>query len=116
MKDLVSDFKRQHTAGTGQKANTRMRSLEARYEAIIQRTAARYRAARKALLSLDPTGDWKNRFLVLDNKDVRPVGKQQGQSEGHRELSWIWLSDPVQGPAADTQGQVDLNEGNHNSS
>lgn len=114
VKDLVSDFKLQHTAGTGQKANTRMRSLEARYEAIIQRTAARYRAARVALHSLDPNGDWKNKFLVLDKKDVRPVGKQKGQSEGHRELSWIWLSDPVQDPAANTQGQVDLNEGKRN--
>ncbi len=67
-----------------------------------------------ALHSLDPNGDWKNKFLVLDKKDVRPVGKQKGQSEGHRELSWIWLSDPVQDPAANTQGQVDLNEGKRN--
>ncbi len=111
VKDLVSDFKAQHTAGTGQKANTRMRSLEARYEAIIQRTAARYRAAREALQSLDPNGDWKNKFLVLDKKDVRPCWKQKGQSEGRRELSWIWLNDPVQGPAADREGQADLNEG-----
>ncbi|KLO04959.1 hypothetical protein SCHPADRAFT_789776, partial [Schizopora paradoxa] len=111
VKDLVGDFKTQHTAGTGQKANTRMHSLLARYENIIQRDASRYRAARAALESLDRDGDWKNKFLVLEKKDVRPIGKKEGPGEGHRETSWIWLNDPLQGAAARAEGNADLNDG-----
>lgn len=65
----------------------------------------RYRAARIALLRLDPDGEWQDRYRELrdeDNhgptldKDDEPMNrcnwrKKKG-GEGFYEVSWIWLT------------------------
>ncbi len=89
---LVFDFQSEHTAGTGQKANTRVRAVQHRYVNLGKFDAARYRVAREVLANLDPGGSWRLRFQELSEGDCRYVGKVRGSSEGHRELSWIWLN------------------------
>ncbi|KAH8106480.1 hypothetical protein DFH11DRAFT_1549960 [Phellopilus nigrolimitatus] len=87
----VLDHKSTHTAGTGTKPNTRMQDLIRRYAGKVHRDAERYRAARKSLLELDPTGNWMRHFYPLRENDVRPpLRTQEFQSEGRRKLSWIW--------------------------
>jgi hypothetical protein len=51
-----------------------------------------YRAAQLALSKLNPSGDWQIRLLPLRSEDVQGPGRGDGESEGRRELSWIWLS------------------------
>ncbi len=104
---LVFDFRAQQTAGTGQKANTRMRALQARYENLVKMDAARYRAARLALCALDPDGEWKVWLQELDDKDIRPIRREKGQSDGRHRLSWIWLAAT---PAARGEGIEGRNE------
>lgn len=97
------DQKMMQTAGTGTRRNTRMQSLIDQYQARKNRDANRYRAARKALMVLDPQGDWKSYLLPLRAEDeVAPFRAQEerkkkrrrtnepGSSEGYRSLSWIW--------------------------
>jgi hypothetical protein len=63
-------------------------------------SAAQYRAAQKALHSLAPfvsKGEsWKGIFLNLLDSDIHgmTVG-EEGESEGHRSLSWIWKQNGV---------------------
>jgi hypothetical protein len=76
-------FHRQKTM-VGQKEGTRAHTLLATYDAKIERLAETYRAARKALESLDPSGElsassingnWTKRFLSLNKDDiVAPTG------------------------------------------
>jgi len=57
----------------------------------------RYLTAYKALLQLDPTGDWQERFLELKDRDNRGPGKEadeEGVGDGSYFRSWIWLSNP----------------------
>lgn len=97
------DQKMMQTAGTGTRRNTRMQSLIDHYQARKTRDANRYRASRKALMVLDPHGDWKSYLLPLRTEDeVAPFRAQEerkkkrrrtnepGSSEGYRTLSWIW--------------------------
>ncbi|KAH8112018.1 hypothetical protein DFH11DRAFT_1512109, partial [Phellopilus nigrolimitatus] len=82
----------------GQRENTRARSVIVQFTSKIALTAERYRAARAALMKLDPNGDWTSRLQPLLVKDVRGIdededgGKKNSkkQSEGRREISWIW--------------------------
>ncbi|KIM73218.1 hypothetical protein PILCRDRAFT_15408 [Piloderma croceum F 1598] len=78
----VFNYKKTHVSGTGQKSNT---------------------PARKALSTLDPDGDWRRRLLPLRPEDIRGPTRQDDESEGRRELTWIWLA----GRAA----QVPVNDG-----
>jgi hypothetical protein len=84
-------------AGFGQRANTRTRSLIQRYWAKVNRCADRYRAARSALVELDPTIDCLIRLQPLEASDIRRPGlnrddeESEDRHEGVRELSWIWL-------------------------
>jgi hypothetical protein len=55
----VFNYKKTHVSGTGQKANTRARTLLSQLTTKTRLIADRYRAARKALLVLDPDGDWQ---------------------------------------------------------
>lgn len=91
------------TAGTGVKPNTRMQSSIAIQNERVDRLVERYQAARKALMQLDPNGEWRKRLLVLRKEDARPPRKAQGQAEGHTTLSWIWLT--RRSTAADTGTQ-----------
>jgi hypothetical protein len=87
--------------GSGQKVNTRTSSIIGRFRDKINRCTERYRAARDALLKLDPCGDWMTRLRVLEPTDVRAPIREEDWSqkefkhvrerEGKRELSWIWM-------------------------
>ncbi|TDL25097.1 hypothetical protein BD410DRAFT_717811, partial [Rickenella mellea] len=90
---------------SGQRASTRARSIIDRFGQKVQRHADRYRAARTALLALDPTGDWQTRLHVLNTGDIRGLGRDDDtnngtgrkkgmptrESEGRRGVSWIWI-------------------------
>jgi hypothetical protein len=89
----LRDYK--HTqVGYRQKANTRARALIARYQEKVNRCADRYRAGWQALQSLDCTGSWTEQFLELKVEDVRPPMRNVDESEGRRQVSWIWMVKP----------------------
>jgi len=77
--------------GASQRAGTRARTLINRFTDKVSRCADRYRAAHDALLALDPKGEWQKCLRQLKKADVRAPGRQEDESEGFRELSWIWL-------------------------
>ena len=88
-------FKKLNISGAGNKPNTRMRTLYNRLQLRIQCAADRYRAARDALVVLDPSGAWKDRFRKLNTADIRGPGRQEDdkvtQTNSRYEMSWIWL-------------------------
>ena len=85
-------FKKLNISGTGNKPNTRIRTLFNRYNQRILRHAGRYRAAREALVNIDPDGDWKVRLQPLNAQDICGLGKDvDDTSHGRFEPSWIWL-------------------------
>ena len=90
----LTNFKKLNVSGTGNKPTTRMRTLHNRMTNKVDRSANRYIAARKALLSLDPSGgDWKDRLRELNKKkDIRGPGRDPDDltSKGRYEISWIW--------------------------
>lgn len=89
----VFNYKKTHVSGSGQRANTRARTLMSQITTKINLFVERYRAARLALTKLDPDGDWQVTLRVLNAEDVRgPARGQDDESEGRRELSWIWLT------------------------
>lgn len=101
--------------GSGQHSNTRARALISRFKNKINRCADRYRAARNALKSLDPTAGWTMRFLELQPDDIRgPEKSDEDESERQRELSWIWLvqhDENVEDPRADaTEEEINTGE------
>ncbi|TDL14821.1 hypothetical protein BD410DRAFT_845699 [Rickenella mellea] len=85
---------------TGQKANTRTRVVIDRFQDKIECHVERYRAARLALVSLDPHGKWATRLLVLNDGDVRGPSRDDGKelsgkdrtSEGRHVPPWIWCA------------------------
>ena len=83
---------KQTQVGPGQKANTRARSLITRFQSKVMHTANRYRAARQALLALDPHGGWIMRLRELKADDVKGPKRDDDEAEGTRQLSWIWLT------------------------
>lgn len=87
----VFNYKKTHVSGTGQKSNTRARTLLSQLTAKTKMFADHYRAARKALSILDPNGDWERRLLPLCPEDIRGPTRQDDESEGRRRLTWIWL-------------------------
>jgi hypothetical protein len=87
--------------GPSQRAGTRAQSLIARFVGKIDRCAERYSAAWAALTTLDPEGSWTRRLRELKKTDVRTVGKGAAdESEGHREISWIWRTKGDEGTEA----------------
>lgn len=85
-------FKKLNVDGTGNRACTRMRTLYNRFSLRTQRYAGRYRAARDALVVLDPDGSWQSRMKILKDVDIRGPGKDDdGVGNGRFEPSWIWL-------------------------
>lgn len=113
------DSKKLHTAGTGTKPNTRMQALLDKHGLYRDRDIERYKAARKALVVLDPSGAWQQHLKPLLPQDIHPpirgqeltakgrAKKKRGrndtvlESEGRRTLSWIWRAIP-QADGADT--------------
>jgi len=95
-------FKRQNVSGTGNHPNTRMHVLYTRFKHRIGQSILRYRAARTALVVLDPNGEWKERLQELNDGDVHGPGNdddgflelskgRSGSGKGRYEMSWIWL-------------------------
>jgi hypothetical protein len=76
--------------GPSQRAGTRARNLISRFNKKVSRCVERYKVARNALLSLDPMGEWQARLQLLKEEDVRAPGRLDDESEGRREVPWIW--------------------------
>ncbi|KAH6888247.1 hypothetical protein BKA70DRAFT_1443241 [Coprinopsis sp. MPI-PUGE-AT-0042] len=102
-------FKKLNVSGQGNKPNTRIRRIYNRMNAKTERVAERYRAAHRALSSLeaDPKASWRSRLQVLGPGDVKGPGKEDGESSGRHQPSWIWLV-PTSASSEDI-GQQDFN-------
>jgi hypothetical protein len=75
--------------------------------------AERYSAAYKALLKLDPNGDWILRFKFLDHKKNLRSPRHDfddDPGESRRELSWIWLVSPEGGSPKSVASADEINE------
>ncbi|THH16521.1 hypothetical protein EUX98_g9291 [Antrodiella citrinella] len=96
----ITEFKKLNLVNEGQRTSTRLRSYYDKFKQQIDHSASRYRAARNALLVLDPTGDWTIHLKVLHADDIRgPLAdKDDALKEGRRELSWIWLVQHASSP------------------
>lgn len=76
----------------------------------IALAAKTYRAAWKALQNLDTVGrkGWENDLKPLREQDIRAMSEGlYGDSESHRTLSWIWVT---QGVAVGASEDASLNE------
>lgn len=124
------DSKKLHTAGTGTRPNTRMQALLDKHALYRERDVDRYRAARNALVLLDPQGAWQQSLKPLLQQDIHPPirgqeetakGRAKGkrsrkgttwESEGRRTLSWIWRAIPqVHGAGDDVAAAKELEDG-----
>lgn len=78
----------------GQAANTRARNVLDGIQKKIDRFVMEYRTAYGALCGLGPLlgeTSWKETYLPLQNEDIRDLSEgKANQSEGRREISWIW--------------------------
>jgi hypothetical protein len=78
----------------GQRANTRSQNLINRVQSKVNASAAAYTRARNALTKLsNALGEhlWRTKLLALAPEDIRPLKEgEAGESEGKRNLSWIW--------------------------
>ena len=108
----IFNYKKTHVSGTGQKSNTRARTLLSQLTAKTKMFADCYRAARKALSILDPSGDWRRRLLPLRPEDIRgPTRLDDDESEGRRELTWIWLTGRTTQVSANDGDEFEIAEG-----
>ncbi|KAF4588993.1 hypothetical protein EYR40_010549 [Pleurotus pulmonarius] len=88
----VYQFKKLNVSGTGNKPNTRIRSVFDKVNKKIAGLAQKYRAARAALLILDPQGTWVGRLRELADGDIRGPGREGSDPRNsYFEPSWIWL-------------------------
>ncbi|KAG1726126.1 hypothetical protein EDD22DRAFT_982820 [Suillus occidentalis] len=121
----LNTFKTLHIRG--QRASTRARSALDLAETKKCASRLKYEAARVAL---DALGErlgmvgWRDTFRPLNVSDMRPMGDvgSAGQSEGRRDIPWIWKS-PVlaffrwemdadyEGSHAYAQRQISIREG-----
>lgn len=84
----VFNYKTSHISGTGQRSNTRARTLMAQITDKTRLFAERYCAARLSLTKLDLNGDWQQQLLLLLAEDVRGLGRyDKEKSEGRRDIS-----------------------------
>ncbi|KAG1738676.1 uncharacterized protein EDB91DRAFT_1237718 [Suillus paluster] len=95
---------RQSLCMHGYIANTRAQNTLSRVEAKTAAAADKYCTAHTALSSLAPVLckiGWDDTFKVLDrNNDVRRMSApRHGESEGRRQLPWIWLVEGVRDDA-----------------
>lgn len=107
-------FKKYNISGAGNKPNTKMRTLYNKFSTKISRSAERYRAARSSLLLLQPNGgDWAQRLLPLEARDIRGPGKgaEELVAKGRFEPSWIWTVPRVHSASELNQDpEVEFNE------
>ena len=94
-----------------QVTNTRAREKIDANEKRVAAAADKYRAAWGAMQKLKGPGDWTTQWRELKQVDVRCLQDEdaatQGQSEGRRTLSWIWMSADDGGDGDNTS----MNEG-----
>ncbi|KAF8190273.1 hypothetical protein K438DRAFT_1536944, partial [Mycena galopus ATCC 62051] len=76
-------FKRQHLLGQGM--YTKSRTLLDGIEARIREAAARYRAARAALLALRGSGEWERGLQILMKEDIRGMNERVMNEEEKEE-------------------------------
>ncbi|KIM80240.1 hypothetical protein PILCRDRAFT_9784 [Piloderma croceum F 1598] len=99
----ICDYKK--SIGPSQKLGLRTCTLLNRFHDKTLHCARRYSAAFEALKALDPNGDWTARLRHLDHAcDIRgPHRDEDDESEGRREMFWIWLAGRADGqPSSDT--------------
>ena len=111
----TSLYSQKKAVAVGQRENTRANSTIAGFNDRIQCMADQYRVAHAALQALDPDGEWSQTLRSLlpqhiqgpdGSTDVVPVRHKKNnprtrQSEGRRELSWIWLAGRLQSDGVD---------------
>lgn len=88
--------------GPSQRAGTRARNLISRFKDKVSRCVEHYRVAHRALLTLDPEGEWQTHLQQLNDEDVRAPGRSDNESEGFREVSWIWMVTRQRRPGQDS--------------
>lgn len=98
----ILDFKKHTVGGTSQRMATKTQTLMLRFHNKTLRCARRYSAAYNTLDALHHPGDWRDRLRPLNHSaDLKLPGrdkeedkkkKQVRESEGKREISWIWLA------------------------
>jgi hypothetical protein len=98
LRDYMYTFKRDWLRG--QSANTRAQNALSHVEGRATAAAEKYRAAHTALSSLAHVlrkVGWDHKYKVLERKnDIRGMSvPKRGESEGRRQLSWIWLVEGV---------------------
>jgi hypothetical protein len=76
--------------GPSQHAGTCARNLVNWFKDKTSRCAERYKVAHNALHALNPKGEWQTYLQQLNDDDIRAPGRGDDESEGFRELSWIW--------------------------
>ncbi|KAF9512226.1 hypothetical protein BS47DRAFT_1297932, partial [Hydnum rufescens UP504] len=86
---------------SGQNPNTRAQTLLNKAEARMNRIAMRYSVARKSYLTLAGSGEWESVLKPLGKDDLCALSAHEddaarrprdGPGEGHRTLSWIWIT------------------------
>ena len=91
----ISQFRQINISGTGQRANTRIRTMYNKFQGKVKLAAKRYREAYKSLTSLDVGGAWSVALRPLYDEDIRGPGKDNEDivdpRQGRHEISWIWL-------------------------
>ncbi|KAF7792933.1 hypothetical protein EIP86_004036 [Pleurotus ostreatoroseus] len=110
IKSRLVSFKDRHIRH--QRANTRARNKILANELKIISFAEKYRAARQARISLNPVGEWSQRWRELRREDVRCMQDDdpsvKNGSESRRQVSWIWKSaDSNDEHGKDSSGMVD---------
>jgi hypothetical protein len=91
-------YKHKDRFSRGVRENLRSQTTIKKVQAKVDRAARKYRVALAALVSLSKeidSGDWKARMKPLKELvpgDVRGLSDGlEGESEGKRTISWIWL-------------------------
>ena len=90
----------------GQSAQTRAQNLIAQVESKVGASANKYNDARSAMVELGtllkfrPT--WQHTLRRLDKEDIRHLSEAtDGNLEGRRKPSWIWMTQGVAGKEGD---------------
>lgn len=86
----------------GQSAQTRAQNIIFRVESQVQASAAKYTAAHQAMSILARIGkiksDWRSALKPLAKEDIRHLSeKGEGESDGKKTVSWIWIIQGVAG-------------------
>lgn len=116
----IVDFRKNTVGGTSQRMATKTQTLMKRFHDKTHQCARRYSAAYDALCSLNHPGNWRDRLRPLNHStDLRLPGrdkemdkkKEERESEGRRELSWIWLAPRREGDRdTDTGDEYSIGE------